>query len=393
MSSRMKKTFSQEMRNLDAAGLLREENIVTKSNSMELQMDSGGSLINFIDNDFLGWQFNDEVRRSASEACSRYGAGSTCSRATVGTQDLIKDLEEKLANFLSAEDCIVFPSSYAAYMAIFEPLTNHKDKIIIDELCSPGLLDGTQLSSARLVPYLHNDDESLEYHLKCSQSSRFRLIVTDGVFATTGQCAKLQQIEALKSTYDAICLVDDSLGLGILGASGRGTHSHLEINQQSDLVSGSFGYALGNVGGGFVAGSNELISWLKNTSRPYILSEPLSAVNAASVSKVIDMLQSGGSAVDQLMANAAHAKDGLSQLDIKMIENGHAIICVEVGSAMNAQKMVEFMFSKGLLVSGLCYPNTPEDESIIRMNLTANHSQGQIDEMVSAVDQGLKQFK
>jgi glycine C-acetyltransferase len=384
----MKNVFSSEMKNLDAAGLLTAELSVVHTANMEARLESGNSPVNFISNDLLGWGFNDAIRQSANEACAAYGTGSTSSRSSIGTHDVLTNLEQRLAQFLSMEDCIVFPSMYAANMGIFETLTNQKDKIFVDEMCNPGVLDGTQLSSAKVVPYLHNDDENLEYHLKCSQNARFRLIASDGVFGTTGQCANLQRIHELKGIYDAVSLIDDSLGIGILGQQGRGTCDHLQLESRADLISGNFAYALGNVGGGFVSGTRELISWLRHTSRPYILSEPLSPINAAIILKVLDILESGTSPIEKLHASAERVKADMRQRDWKLMDGDHPTISLIVGSTLNAQKMVEHLMGQGLLVSGLCYPNTPEGESVIRICLTVNHTDEQIQHLIRAIEGG-----
>ena len=389
----MKKIFAAELQKLDAAGLLVSEMPVVHTDNMEVQFNAGSTPINFISNDLLGWRFNDEVRECAIEAQSLHGTGSTCSRSSIGTHELATQLEEKLAQFLSMPDCMVFPSSYVANMGLFEALTNQKDKIFVDELCSPAILDGTQLSSASLVPYLHNDDENLEYHLKCSQSARFRLVVTDGVFDTDTQCAKLDRIHELKGIYDAVTLVDDSLGIGVLGQNGRGTGSHLKMSDPADLVSASFCYALGNVGGGFVAGDKELVSWLRNTSRPYLLSEPLPPAHAATVIKVIEILERDPSAIHQLNAVSEHAKEGLRQRNVQLVDTAHPFISIVVGSTLNTQRMVDHLLRRGFLVSGLCYPNTAEDEALVRICPTAQHTDDQIDSLLIAIDEGISSLR
>jgi len=227
MSIKMKKTYSREMQNLDAAGLLRTETAVVQSDNMEARIGEDKSTLNFIGNDFLGWSTNDKIHNTAKEALSNYGTGSTSSRISIGTLDIYKTLEEKLANFLGLEDCIVFPSNYLANIGVFQPLTSQKDSIFIDEMCNPGLFDGVRLSNANVVSYKNKDYEDLEYHLKCSPNSRFRIIVTDGVFNTDGDYADFDRIQKLKKAYDAITIADDSLGVGILGENGKGTFSHL----------------------------------------------------------------------------------------------------------------------------------------------------------------------
>jgi glycine C-acetyltransferase len=387
MSANMKKTFSREMLNLDAAGLLRAEIAVVQSDNMEAQFCESKCSLNFVGNDVLGWSSNDRVREAAKEAFSNYGTGSTSSRGSIGTLDIFKVLEERLAGFFGLDDCILFPSTYLANVGLFEPLTNKKDRIFIDEMSNPGLFDGTRLSSARVVPYQTRDDENLEYHLKCSQNSRFRIVVTDGVFHTSGDCANLARIQELKNTYDAITIVDDSFGVGVLGENGRGTFSHLQLETKPDLLTASFAYALGNVSGGFVSGDQDLIEWIRHTSRPYILSEPMSPMSAAIVLKAIEILEDDQSVLERLYSNSKYAKEEMLQRDWELIDNDYPFVSINVGSTLKAQKMVEYLFERDILISGLCYPNTPEGASLLRINLSASHTKEQIDSLVGSLEQ------
>jgi glycine C-acetyltransferase len=387
MSANMKKTFSREMLNLDAAGLLRAEIAVVQSDNMQAQFSESKCSLNFVGNDVLGWSSNDRVREAAKEAFSNYGTGSTSSRGSIGTLEIFKVLEERLASFFGLDDCILFPSTYLANVGLFEPLTNKKDRIFIDEMSNPGLFDGTRLSSARVVPYQTRDDENLEYHLKCSQNSRFRIVVTDGVFHTSGDCANLARIQELKNTYDAITIVDDSFGVGVLGENGRGTFSHLQLETKPDLLTASFAYALGNVSGGFVSGDQDLIEWIRHTSRPYILSEPMSPMSAAIVLKAIEILEDDQSVLERLYSNSKYAKEEMLQRDWELIDNDYPFVSINVGSTLNAQKMVEYLFERDILISGLCYPNTPEGASLLRINLSASHTKEQIDSLVGSLEQ------
>ena len=387
MSESMKKSFSSEMQNLDAAGLLRTETAVVQSGSMEVRYGGDKCSLNFIGNDLLGWSSNKKIREAAQEALSHYGTGSTSSRVSIGTLDIFMTLEEKLSKYLGIDDCIVFPSNYLANIGLFEPLTNERDTIFFDEKCNPGLFDGTRLSEARVVSYKHKDNENLEYHLKCSQSSRFRIVVTDGVFNSSGDCANLSHIQQLTEVYDAITVVDDGLGVGILGKNGRGTFSHLGLEKKAELITGTFAYALGNVSGGFVGGDKELVKWLRHTSRSYILSEPISPINAVVVSTVIDVLEEDQSAIERLYSNSTYAKTKMIKKAWKPIHNNYPFVSINVGSTLNAQKMVEYLFEKDILVSGLCYPNTPEGASLLRFNISANHTEEQIDTLVDSVDE------
>ena len=387
MTLKIKKAILREMQNMDAAGLLRSETAVVQTDDMEVHVTDDRSYLNFVGNDLLGWSSNDVIRDTASEALSRYGAGSTSSRTTIGTLDIIKQLEEKLSSFLDVDDSIVFPSHYLANIGIFEPLTNRRDSIFIDEMCNPGLYDGARMSQANVVPFRYQDYEDLEYHLKCSQNARFRIVVTDSVFSSDGYLARLNKIKDLSQDYDAVTVVDDSLGVGILGEDGRGIINHLKMEEKPELVTGTFAYALGSVSGGFISGDSELIKWLRLTSRPYILSDPISPVNAAIVIKVIEALEADDAVLSRYHANSKYLKDEIRKKDWQLKRNDSPLVSINVGSTLNAQKMVEHLFNNNILVSGLCYPNTPEGESLLRFNITASHTREEIKTLVDALEE------
>lgn len=394
MSVKMKKIFSREMQNLDAAGLLRTEKAVVQTDdNMEIKIKGNKASLNFIGNDILGWSSNDIVREAARETLSTYGMGSTSSRISVGTLDIVKKLETKLAKFFGLDDCIIFPSHYLANIGLFETLTNQKDTIFIDEMCNPAIFDGIRLSSANVITYKHKDYEDLEYHLKCSKNSRFRIIVTDATFSTDGNIASITQIEKLKEDYDAITIVDDSFGVGVLGENGKGTFNYLNLTIKPTLMTGTFAHALGNVSGGFVCGDKDLIDWLRHTSRSYILSEPIAPINAAIVLKVIEILETDSSVLERLYANFNYIKDKMLKKNWLVKRNDYPFISMNVGSTLNAQKMVEHLFDKKILASALCYPNTPEGASLLRINLSANHTEKQMDKLIRSIEEALTLLK
>ena len=371
---------------MEAAGLLRTETAVVQTGNMEVHIDGDKSYLNFMGNDLLGWSSNDAIRETAREALAQYGTGNTSPRISIGTLDIIQQLEEKLSGFLEVDDSMVFPSHYLANIGLIEPLTNKRDAIFIDEMCNPGLYDGARLSQANVISFRYQDYDDLEYHLKCSQNSRFRIIVTDSLFNTDGYLAGVEQINKLAEHYDAITLVDDSYGVGILGDHGKGIFNHFQLEKKAELISGTFSYALGNVSGGFISGDGDLIKWLRHTCRPYILSEPLSPVNAAVVLKVIETLEADASVIDRYHANAKYIKEAIRKKDWKLKRNDSPWVSVNVGSTLNAQKMVEYLFDNNILVSALCYPNTPEGKSLLRINITASHTREQINTLIDVLE-------
>lgn len=385
MSLRMKKSFAREMQNMEAASLLRLEVPAVEDSSMEVQIDSGSKALNFFSTDFLGWRYRDDIKEAAASALNRFGTGATSSRGTIGTLDILSELEASLCAFLGLESCIVMPSRYLANIGIFDALTNERDSIFIDEGCNDGLVDGVRFSKAKTVVHNFKDYANLEYQLKCSKSARYRIIVSDGIFNADGGCAGLEELQQLKQRYDAITVVDDSLGIGMLGNCGRGTCNHLGI-ENPNIISGTFAYALGNVAGGFIAGDGTLIEWLRQSSRSYLLSEPLSPVNAAVVLKAIDILQNDQSLIEALAFNAHYLREELKKARWEIVHTEHPTLTIIIGSTLAVQKMVEELFDKeGILVSGLCYPNAPEGSARIKIHLSAKHSTDQIDTLVAAL--------
>ena len=409
MSAKMKKVFLREIQNLDAAGLLRTETPAIETEDMKVNFKGNKNFLNFIGNDILGWSSDGYVHEAAEAALEKYGTGSTSARNSIGTLDIVKKLEDKLASFLGFEDCIVFPSSYFANISLFEPLTNKIDTIFIDEMCNPSLFDGVNLSNANVITYKHQDYEDLEYELKCAQNSRFRIIVTDAVFSTDGNPAELKRIQKLKEVYDAITVVDDSLGLGVLGENGKGTFNHLQLDKNPDLETGTFARALGNVSGGFIAGNKDLINWIRHTSRAYILSEPISPINAAVVMMVIESLEHDPfnpetdagtpdsdeeqSALERLYSNSTYIKNEMMQNNWRAKRNDYPFVSINVGSTLNAQKMVEALFEKKILVSALCYPNTPEDAALLRIDISANHTKQQLNKLIKSITEAFTLIK
>ena len=409
MSAKMNKVFLREIQNLDAAGLLRTETPAIETEDMKVDFKGNKNILNFIGNDILGWSSDGYVHEAAEAALAKYGTGSTSARNSIGTLDIVHELEQKLADFLGHEDCIVFPSSYFANISLFQPLTNKIDTILIDEMCNPSLFDGVNLSNANIITYKHLDYEDLEYELKSAQNSRFRIIVTDAVFSTDGNYADLKRIQELQDVYDAITVVDDSLGIGVLGEHGKGTFNHLHLEKNPDLQTATFAHAFGNVSGGFIAGNKDLINWIRHTSRSYILSEPISPINAAVVMMVIESLEQDQfnpitdagnpdsdeeqSALERLYSNSTYIKNEMAQNNWHVKRNDYPFVSIDVGSTLNAQKMVEALFEKNVLVSALCYPNTLEGASLLRIDISANHTKKQLNTLKKSLTEAFKLIK
>lgn len=391
MSSSMKKAYAKEMKNMEAAGLLRKELIARQNDGMRATVGDN-DLLNFFSTDILGWQTNQELKAAANQALGDHGIGNTSSRAYLGTAELHQQLETKICEFLKLESCIVYPSGYMANLGLFDPMTNEKDVIFVDELCNPGIIDGARISRAKVLPYGFKNMDKLEYHLKCSQNSRFRIVATDAIFQTDGDWPDLVRMQELKNTYDAITVYDDTLGLGILGENGRGTLSHLKVTAPPDIMTGSFAWGFGNIPGAFVGGDKTLIEWLRQTSRPYLMSEALSPVNAAVAIKAIEILESGQTNIQQLYSNAEYLKKELLFKNWEVVNNGHPFISIRLGSTLKVQKIVQHLFQQNILISGLCFPNVPENSAQLRVYLTVDHTSDQINQLIKVLDEAMSLF-
>ena len=387
MSIKIVKSLSKEMQNMEAAGLLRQEvpadtdnhyNVVVGENSKQQKL-------NFISNDFLAWQGNKAIQTAASRAVKDYGTGSTSSRASLGTSKLLHELEEKLCGFLNLKACVVLPSRYLSNVGLFDALTIERDHIFIDERSDPGLIDGARLTNAIVKSFRSRDYDNLKYHLKCSESARYRIIASDGVFDANGQLADLEQILELRERYDALTVIDDSLGICLTGENYRGSYDYSNV-ARPDILTGSFAYALGNVSGGFIGGRVALVEWLRQTSRSYIVSEPLSPVNAVVVMEAINILENDQSIIEALLVNVRDLKDKLLEHGWTLVDNQHPFVSIIIGSTLIVQKMVEMLFEQGILVKGLCYPNTDEGAAQIRIHVSAKHTIEQVDQLVEKLN-------
>ncbi|MFF0196994.1 glycine C-acetyltransferase [Streptomyces anulatus] len=370
-----------------AAGLHKPERVIGTPQSATVAVTSGGragEVLNFCANNYLGLADHPEVIAAAHEALDRWGYGMASVRFICGTQEVHKELEQRLSAFLGQEDTILYSSCFDANGGVFETLLGPEDAVISDALNHASIIDGIRLSKAKRHRYANRDMAELETQLKEASGARRRLIVTDGVFSMDGYVAPLQEICDLADRYDAMVMVDDSHAVGFVGPGGRGTPELHGVMDRVDIITGTLGKALGGASGGYVAARAEIVALLRQRSRPYLFSNSLAPVIAAASLKVIDLLESAGDLREQLNANTALFRTRMTEEGFDILPGDHAIVPVMIGDAGRAGRMAELLLERGVYVIGFSYPVVPQDAARIRVQLSAAHSTADVDRAVDA---------
>ncbi|GGY41532.1 glycine C-acetyltransferase [Streptomyces anulatus] len=370
-----------------AAGLHKPERVIGTPQSATVAVTSGGragEVLNFCANNYLGLADHPEVIAAAHEALDRWGYGMASVRFICGTQEVHKELEQRLSAFLGQEDTILYSSCFDANGGVFETLLGPEDAVISDALNHASIIDGIRLSKAKRHRYANRDMAELETQLKEASGARRRLIVTDGVFSMDGYVAPLQEICDLADRYDAMVMVDDSHAVGFVGPGGRGTPELHGVMDRVDIITGTLGKALGGASGGYVAARAEIVALLRQRSRPYLFSNSLAPVIAAASLKVIDLLESAGDLREQLNANTALFRTRMTEEGFDILPGDHAIAPVMIGDAGRAGRMAELLLERGVYVIGFSYPVVPQDAARIRVQLSAAHSTADVDRAVDA---------
>ncbi|EHM25307.1 MULTISPECIES: glycine C-acetyltransferase [Streptomyces] len=370
-----------------AAGLHKPERVIGTPQSATVAVTSGGragEVLNFCANNYLGLADHPEVIAAAHEALDRWGYGMASVRFICGTQEVHKELEQRLSAFLGQEDTILYSSCFDANGGVFETLLGPEDAVISDALNHASIIDGIRLSKAKRHRYANRDMAELETRLKEASGARRRLIVTDGVFSMDGYVAPLQEICDLADRYDAMVMVDDSHAVGFVGPGGRGTPELHGVMDRVDIITGTLGKALGGASGGYVAARAEIVALLRQRSRPYLFSNSLAPVIAAASLKVIDLLESAGDLREQLNANTALFRTRMTEEGFDILPGDHAIAPVMIGDAGRAGRMAELLLERGVYVIGFSYPVVPQDAARIRVQLSAAHSTADVDRAVDA---------
>ncbi|WP_405586947.1 glycine C-acetyltransferase [Streptomyces sp. NBC_01190] len=369
------------------AGLFKPERVIGTPQSSSVAVTSGGSpdqVLNFCANNYLGLADHPAVVSAAKDALDRWGYGMASVRFICGTQDVHKELERRLSEFLGQEDTILYSSCFDANGGVFETLLGAEDAVISDALNHASIIDGIRLSKARRLRYANRDLAELEQCLKDSQDARRRLIVTDGVFSMDGYVAPLAAICDLADAYDAMVMVDDSHAVGFIGANGRGTPELHGVSDRVDIVTGTLGKALGGASGGYVAARAEIVALLRQRSRPYLFSNSLAPVIAAASLTVLDLIEGAAELRERLDANTRRFRSAMTAAGFDVLPGDHPIAPVMIGDAAEAGRMAELLLERGVYVIGFSYPVVPLGQARIRVQLSAAHSAGDVDRAVEA---------
>jgi glycine C-acetyltransferase len=378
--------LGSEIAKLREQGLYKTERVLT-SPQQSLIEANGKKVINLCANNYLGLANHPALVSVARDAITRHGFGLSSVRFICGTQDIHKNLEAALSQFLGTDDTILYSSCFDANGGVFETLFGVEDAIISDALNHASIIDGIRLSKAQRFRYANNDMSDLEKQLQAASKARFRVVVTDGVFSMDGTLANLPEITRLADQYDALVMVDDSHAVGFVGPGGRGTPEQFGLQSRIDILTGTLGKALGGASGGYVSGRKEIVEWLRQRSRPYLFSNSLAPVIAATSLEVLKLLEKSADLRDQLRRNSAHFRAGMEKLGFKLIPGSHPIIPVMLGDAHLAQKMAEGMFKKGVYVIAFSYPVVPQGQARIRTQMSSAHTIEELDRVIAAFAQ------
>ncbi|HET8538986.1 MAG TPA: glycine C-acetyltransferase [Anaeromyxobacter sp.] len=373
----------RELRKLEADGLRKRERVITTPQGAWIEAD-GRRVVNLCANNYLGLAGRADLAEAAREALPRYGYGLSSVRFICGTQDVHRALEDRLARFLGHEDAILFSSCFDANGGVFEALLGEEDAVISDALNHASIIDGIRLCKATRLRYANGDMADLEAQLRAAAGARFRLVVTDGVFSMDGTFARLPEICDLAERHRALVMVDDSHAVGFVGRKGRGTPEHLGVEGRVDLVTGTLGKALGGASGGYVAGSREIVEWLRQRARPYLFSNTLAPVIAAVSLKVLDLVEASDELRRKLADNARHFRAELGKLGFRLVPGEHPIIPVMLGEAKLAQQFAARLMDEGVYAIGFFFPVVPRGQARIRTQMSAAHSREDLDLAVAA---------
>ncbi len=373
-----------ELSALEEGGLYKAERVITSPQSANITVTGGQEVLNFCANNYLGLADHPDLVETAKAALDRYGYGMASVRFICGTQEEHKQLEARLARFLGQEDAILYSSCFDANTGLFETLLGPEDSVVSDSLNHASVIDGIRLCKARRLRYANNDMDELEANLKEAQDCRFRMIATDGVFSMDGIVANLPAICELAERYDAMVMVDDSHAVGFIGENGRGTPEHCGVEGRIDILTGTLGKALGGASGGYTAASKEIVEWLRQSSRPYLFSNTLAPVIAATSLKVLDLLEETDKLRQSLRENADFFRSALGDLGFTLVPGEHPIIPVMLGEAQLAQEMAARLLEKGIYVIGFSFPVVPQGQARIRTQMSAAHSRFDLERAIQA---------
>ena len=386
MYGKIKEHLQAELQTIEDNGIFKKERIITSPQGAEITISTGETVLNFCANNYLGLSSHPEVIQAAKDALDTHGFGMSSVRFICGTQDIHKTLEKKISEFYGTEDTILYAAAFDANGGVFEPLLGENDAIISDSLNHASIIDGVRLCKAARYRYENSNMEDLEQQLikATAAGTRFKLIVTDGVFSMDGIVAPLDKICDLADKYDAMVMVDECHAAGFIGATGKGTLEAKGVMGRVDVITGTLGKALGGAMGGYTTAKKEIIEILRQRSRPYLFSNSLAPAIVGASIKVFELLEKDTSLRDRLESNTNYFKDGMKKAGFDIIDGDSAIVPVMLYDAKLSQKMAEELLKKGIYVIGFFFPVVPKDKARIRVQLSAAHTQAHLDKAISA---------
>ncbi len=380
------KEISKELDEIKAQGLYKDERIITSIQAAEISTNKGLEVLNFCANNYLGLSSDPKVNQAAKDTIDSHGFGMSSVRFICGTQNIHKDLEKKIANFVGTEDAILYAAAFDANGGLFEPLLNAEDAIISDQLNHASIIDGIRLCKAKRYRYQNNDMADLEKKLQEADAAgaRRKLIATDGVFSMDGIIAKIDQVCKLAEQYNALVMVDDCHATGFVGKTGRGTPEHCGVFGKVDIITGTFGKALGGASGGFTAAKQEVVDMLRQRSRPYLFSNTLAPAIVGASIKVLDMIDTDTTLRDKVESNTQLFRTGMTEAGFDIIPGSHPIVPVMLYDAKLAQEFSRRLLEEGIYVIGFFYPVVPKEKARIRVQISAGHETPHINKAIAA---------
>ena len=376
--------LADDLDNTKSSGLFKKERVIASRQGITVTDADAHTLTNMCANNYLGFSGEEDLVIEAQKALATYGYGLSSVRFICGTQSIHKQLEARVSEFLGTEDTILYAAAFDANGGVFEPLLTHEDVIISDALNHASIIDGVRLCKAQRERYMHNDMADLEAALMRTQHARTRLVVTDGVFSMDGTVAQLDKICALAEQYDALVMIDECHATGFMGKTGRGTHEHCGVVGRIDIITGTFGKALGGAMGGFTSGRRELVEILRQRSRPYLFSNSLAPVIAATTLHVINKISASTALRDQLESNTAYFRQAVQTLGFTIKPGTHPIVPVMLFDAELAQKFANRLYELGVLVTGFFYPVVPMGQARVRVQISSSHQPAVLDKVITA---------
>ncbi|MCB0546473.1 MAG: glycine C-acetyltransferase [Phaeodactylibacter sp.] len=376
--------LEKELQEIREQGLFKVERIITTPQSASIRTQNTGEVLNFCANNYLGLSSHPEVIKAAKEAIDTHGFGMSSVRFICGTQDIHKELERKIADFLGMEDAILYAAAFDANGGLFEPLLGPEDAIISDELNHASIIDGIRLCKAQRYRYKHSDMSDLEQQLKDAQGARRRMIATDGVFSMDGDIARLDKICTLAEKYDAMVMVDDCHATGFIGKTGRGTHEFHDVMGRVDIITGTFGKAMGGASGGFTATKKEIVDMLRQRSRPYLFSNTLAPAIVGASIKVVSLLTASTHLRDKLEANTTYFREKMTAAGFDILPGETPIVPIMLYDAKLSQQFANRLLDEGIYVIGFFFPVVPKGKARIRTQISAGHEREHLDRAIAA---------